>query len=84
MLTKDKITEIFCITGGFCRKFDEEVKNLKKLSKDDIRRHNRYRSFHHFIMNLTAALGVNSMFQSKLFHIKNVNSQALFFSSGFL
>ena len=27
---------------------------------------------------------VNSMFQTKLFHIKNVNTYALFFSIGFL
>ena len=41
MLTKDKITEIFCITDEFCKKFDEEVKNLKKLPEDGIRRRNR-------------------------------------------
>jgi hypothetical protein len=27
MLTNDKITEIFCMTDEFCRKFNEEVKN---------------------------------------------------------
>jgi hypothetical protein len=34
MLTQDKITEIFCITDDFCRKFNEKPKNLKKLSED--------------------------------------------------
>ena len=42
MLTGDKITEIFCITDEFCKKSDEEVKNLKKLPHDGIRRRNRY------------------------------------------
>jgi hypothetical protein len=41
MLTQDKITEIFCITDEFCKKFDEEVKNLNKLPGDGKRRRNR-------------------------------------------
>jgi hypothetical protein len=49
MLTNDKINEIFCMTDGFCRKFNEEVKKLQKLPGDGIRRRNR--SIHNFIMN---------------------------------
>ena len=41
MLTKNKITEIFCITDDFCKKFDEEVKNLKKLPDNGRPRRNR-------------------------------------------
>jgi hypothetical protein len=33
MLTRDKITEIFCITDEFCKKFDEEVKNSKNCHR---------------------------------------------------
>ena len=43
MLNGDKITGFFCITDEFCRNFDEEVKNLKKLPQDGIRHRNRSR-----------------------------------------
>lgn len=28
MITEDKITEIFCITDEFSKKFDEEIANM--------------------------------------------------------
>jgi hypothetical protein len=41
MLTNDKITEIFCMTDEFCKKFNKEVKKLQKLPGDGIRHRNR-------------------------------------------
>jgi hypothetical protein len=41
MLTNDKITEIFCITDEFCKKFNEEVKKLQKLPENGMRHRNR-------------------------------------------
>jgi hypothetical protein len=41
MLTIDKITEIFCITDEFCKKFDETVKNFQTLPESGKRRRNR-------------------------------------------
>lgn len=35
LLTKDKITEIFCITDDFCKKYSEEIKSHKKLPNPD-------------------------------------------------
>ena len=34
MITKDKITEIFCATDEFSKKFDEEIENMPLLSPD--------------------------------------------------
>jgi hypothetical protein len=33
MLTQDKITEIYCAADEFCKKFDQEFENLKKMPK---------------------------------------------------
>jgi hypothetical protein len=41
MLTKDKITEIFCIADDFCKEFNHEVKNHQMLSNDGKRHRNR-------------------------------------------
>ena len=35
MLSKDKITEIFCITDDFLKDFSNEFQNQKMLSSDD-------------------------------------------------
>ena len=36
MITKDKVTEIFCIIDEFCKHFDEENAKSKKLLKQRI------------------------------------------------
>jgi hypothetical protein len=41
MLTRDKITEIFCIADDFCKEFDREVKKHQMLSNDDKKHRNR-------------------------------------------
>ena len=41
MLTQDKITEIYCIADEFCKNFDQEVKNIKKIEEEGGRTHNR-------------------------------------------
>ena len=40
MLTKDKITDIFCIVDDFCKEFDEEIKK-NSLKAPDGRNHRR-------------------------------------------
>ena len=35
MLTKDKITEIFCIADDFCREFEEKIKEFSLESSTD-------------------------------------------------
>lgn len=32
MITNNKITENFCVTDEFCKKFDEEIENMPLLS----------------------------------------------------
>lgn len=39
MLTKDKITEIFCIADDFCREFDENIKEFTLESSIDGKKH---------------------------------------------
>ena len=39
MLTKDKITEIFCIADDFCKHFAAEMAKKPKLSDDDGKYH---------------------------------------------
>lgn len=41
MLTKDKITEIFCITDDFCKEFNEEIKKHQIESATGKRHRNR-------------------------------------------
>ena len=41
MLTKDKITEIYCIADDFCKEFALEIKNHKMLPEDGKKRRNR-------------------------------------------
>ncbi len=43
MLTQDKITEIYCITDEFCKNFDREVKNIKKMPQAGKRTRNDVR-----------------------------------------
>jgi hypothetical protein len=42
-LTKDKITEIFCISDDFCKKFDQELKTNLLTSSDGKKHRNRKR-----------------------------------------
>jgi hypothetical protein len=41
MLTRDKITEIFCIADDFCKEFAQEFKKLKMLPDDGRKHRNR-------------------------------------------
>jgi hypothetical protein len=41
MLTKSKITEIFCITDDFCKEFAKELQKRPKLNEEGKRRRNR-------------------------------------------
>jgi len=41
MLTKDKITEIYCIADDFCKEFSQEFKKLKTLPEDGRKHRNR-------------------------------------------
>ena len=34
MLTRDKITGIFCIADDFCKEFAQEIKKLQMLPED--------------------------------------------------
>ena len=36
MITDDKITEIFCATDEFSKKFDEEIENMPLAYRDSI------------------------------------------------
>jgi Transposase DDE domain. len=42
MLTKDKITEIFCIADDFCKEYDLEIKKHQITSNDGKKRRNRH------------------------------------------
>ena len=37
MITKDKITEIFCIADDFCKEFDVEIAKLALQEPDGIK-----------------------------------------------
>jgi len=41
MLTRDKITEIYCIADDFCKEFALEIKKLKMLPEKEKKRRNR-------------------------------------------
>ena len=41
MITDDKITEIFCATDEFSKKFDEEIENMPLLTSDGKTRRRR-------------------------------------------
>ena len=41
MITDDKITEIFCATDEFSKKFDEDIENMPLLSSDGKARRHR-------------------------------------------
>ena len=41
MITDDKITEIFCATDEFSKKFDEEIENMPLLTSDGKARRHR-------------------------------------------
>ena len=41
MLTKDKITEIYCIADDFCEEFKQEFKKLKMLPENGKKHRNR-------------------------------------------
>jgi hypothetical protein len=41
MLTRYKITEIYCITNNFCKKFSQEFKKFKMLPEDGKKHRNR-------------------------------------------
>jgi hypothetical protein len=33
LLTRDKVTEIFCIVDDFCKEFSKEMKNVRKRNR---------------------------------------------------
>jgi len=33
LLTRDKITEIFCMVDNFCQEYQQEIQNFKKIIK---------------------------------------------------
>ena len=41
MITKDKVTEIFCIADDFCKEFDKEVAKMGLEYPKDVRRRNQ-------------------------------------------
>ena len=41
MITKDKVTEIFCIADDFCKEFDKEAAKTGLESPKEARRRNR-------------------------------------------
>ena len=67
MLTKDRITEIYCIADDFYKEFASAINTHKIISIETINdelknicevEHTRHRSIHNFIMNLIATLAV--------------------------
>ena len=52
MITKDKVSEFFCIADDFCKEFEVEMsKNALPASKDLICFHfNSYRNFKHYYL----------------------------------
>lgn len=59
MITKDKVTEIFCVIDEFGKNFNELLKNKANLV------HSRHHSIHNFIMNLYSALTAYCFYENK-------------------
>ena len=48
-ITKDKITEIFCIIDDFCQEYDKEIARMS-ICEPDGRNFNTFRNFKHYYL----------------------------------